>query len=116
MNATAISPDDSPRLPGLDRLLEMLREAQLPVGPSEAIDAAQVVQHLAASVPAGEQERSRLKPMLRPALCKSVVDQAVFDDVFERWSVLPPEGSVAKLTPPNPEFVDSAYSPQAGCA
>ena len=87
MNSTAISPDDSPRLPGLDRLIEMLREAQLPVGPSEAIDAAQVVRHLAASVPAGEQERSRLKPMLRPALCKSVVDQAVFDDVFERWSV-----------------------------
>ena len=82
-------------VPGLHRLLEMLREAQLPVGPSEAIDAAQVVQHLAASVPAGEQERSRLKPMLRPALCKSVVDQAVFDDVFERWCVLPPEGSVS---------------------
>ena len=98
---------DSGEVPGLDRLLEMLRDAQLPVGPSEAIDAAQVVQHLAASVPAWEQERSRLKPMLRPALCKSVVDQAVFDDVFERWCVLPPEGSVAKPPPQDGETAGS---------
>ena len=93
MNATPTRPDEAPRLPGLDRLIEMLREAQLPVGPSEVIDAAQVLQHLASSVPASEQERSRLKPRLRPALCKSIVDQAVFDDVFERWSALPAEGS-----------------------
>ena len=99
MNATATHPDDPPRLPGLDRLIEMLREAQLPVGPSEAIDAAQVMRHLASSVPAGEQERSRLKPRLRPALCKSLVDQAVFDDVFERWSALPAEEPGTGSTP-----------------
>jgi WD40 repeat protein len=85
VNATGIIGDDPHYLSGVDELLEMLRKAQLPVGPAEAIDTAVVLRHLAATVPPGEQALPRLKSRLRPVLCKSIADAAVFDDVFEEW-------------------------------
>lgn len=87
MNASAPA---AVQVPGLDELVEMLRRAGLPVGASEAIDAALLLKALAPRVAADLQQREALKTLLRPVLCKRQADLDRFDRVFDTWAVLPP--------------------------
>ena len=90
MSAPADDPPPGWRLAGLDELFQLLRDADLPVGPGEAIDATRVVHHCASTLPRDEQTLEALRDRLRPTLCKALVDQPQFDEVFDRWSELPP--------------------------
>lgn len=89
MNATAAtaSAHDAPG-GGIDSLIAFLRARGFPVGPSEALDAARLIAHLArdASSTLDAPDPARLIPKLRPVLCKRVEDQARFDAAFRDWA------------------------------
>lgn len=99
-------------LPGLDRLLEMLRRQDFAIGASEAVDASRVMAHLAASTPPEKQERARLKAMLAPVLCKSQAQRARFDALFDQWANAPVEGQATV----QPELQARASAPASAVA
>ena len=90
----------------VDSLVIFLRERGFSIGPSEAIDAARLVLHLARQVPlaASPVDAEWLAPKLRPIFCKSRADQERFDALFAEWAgvkaTYPPPGGDIAPTPP----------------
>ncbi len=72
----------------VDSLVIFLRERGFRVGPSEAIDAARLVLHLARQQPQPDPQRRAewLAPKLRPVFCKNREDQQRFDGLFREWA------------------------------
>lgn len=88
MNAATASPREH-GVPGggVDDLIAFLRTREFQVGPSEALDAARLLAHLAArgSPAFADPDPAWLIPKLRPVLCKRAQDQDRFDTVFREW-------------------------------
>lgn len=93
-------------LPGLEQLIHRLRQAplQVPVGTSEAIDAARLLAHLAARPGSGDAPLEALRLPLRPVLCKAAGDLDHFNQAFDDWvkAVLAARGQTGGPPPPPP--------------
>jgi len=72
--------------PGLDDLVERLREAGFPVGLSETLDAARLLREMAQR-DRHLTSRESLRARLRPVFCKSSAAQARFDSIFDTWAI-----------------------------
>ena len=96
MNDAAPAVEQRWEVPGLDDLIAKLRKAGLPIGPSEAIDGAELLRHQARATEPARQDRRALKGKLRPVLCKNAADIAGFDEVFDDWATLAPIGAWAE--------------------
>lgn len=84
---------------GLLGLLQALAAAGLAVGPSEAIDATDLLLKLAARSP-DPLPREVLRAALRPALCKQRDQREAFDGAFDRWWQSRLAGAAAPPAPP----------------
>ena len=79
---------DALAMPGLDQLIQRLRQAplQVRVGTSEAIDAARLLAHLAAQPGVDDPTLETLRLRLRPVLCKAAGDLDHFNAAFDAWA------------------------------
>ena len=91
MSAT---PENSPPPVDLAGLLDLLREQDYPVGPSEAIDAGRMLRHCQ-----NIAEWRGLCLKLRPIFCKTPRQQQGFEAIFERWIAGDKQKTAAQVLP-----------------